>query len=142
MLDVRLDLLHMLDSDAMTFTSCRKVVDVELYLGEFGTTEKLEETIAPRNYPQAAASLRRMGRFINNLPDLAKEEGEVGDRARKIRQLPVGGLVITIREKVTDPESPTGEKLVPAIVYYIPIKDGLMYNYDRKYHSIMSTNIA
>lgn len=140
MLDVRMDLLHMLDSDAMTFGSCRKVINVALYMGEFGSADKRDQTIAPRNYPQAAAALRRIGLFINDLPDLVTKDSEEGANARAIRNLKVGGLVITVFEKVADPKDKTKDALIPVIIYNAPIRNGEMTSYERKYQTIMATD--
>lgn len=138
MLDVRMDLMHTLDSDSKTFTTCRKLIHVSLFEGEFGKALGTTEVINPRSYPQAAAALRRIGHFINDLSGLASKETELGERARRVRNLEVGALVITIYEYV----GPKADEPVKAIAYDIPIRCGYITDYTRKYTTYLPGDSA
>lgn len=131
MIDVRLDIARMLVADAAALNSSRKYIKVTLFEGEFGSAKPTEEVIKVRNYTQAQANLKRIGAFFRDMNDVNGLGRPRYPQATAITGCKVGAIVITISEMVKDDE------MRDAVVYDIPIKDGIMDGYTRKVYSTM-----
>ena len=131
MIDVRQDIAHMLVEDAKTFNSCRKYIKVTLFVGEFGTAVPNEHEIKVRNYTQAQANLRRISNFFRDMHDLDARDNPKYPQAVEVTGCKVGAIVIAIGEMVGTND------IRDAIVYDIPITDGVINGYTRKMSTVM-----